>query len=586
MSNLLSEYLPGQVRKFDSWVDGRLIRILDHGAGPPEPLRGLVLADVLVILLFIVLSLALQLDRLGNGYPTVILAGDTGHIASFAAARRYPELFAGDEVLGTPETFRIYSTIHIPLVIGLQALLGNFGLAFSLLLGLHAFLHYLGYYWLGRHLFRHRSWALVLSLVSGGFIDTGLQDGWGLFPDTYPRFTFQVIVPFILLLIFRWQAQPGRWPWIMAIAGLLTFVHPVSTPAWAAAFWLGFLPFLPDGWSLRKKGLQLAWLGMVLLAALLPFTFIYLSSRGQGGSPAYDLAYSAIDRYFGEGALHISVVARSFYLAAARHGLLWLSMAGLLTMLAVFRSERNRILQILMWAGGITIVSLVIPGLEQIIERHFRIIPLQTELPRGMRYLILIMLIFCVYPLAELTHRLRSRAAVFAVFALGTLLGAGWLYFQPAYSITALPRVADCLRQGRAICPRQQDYASALAAIRAQTPANAKFVTFWRSARIEKGIEVRYLALRPLVYAYKDIGLLAISNSSGLARWTELETERHKIVNMDSLETRLGRIIKWGRDAGADYLLTDYSYSLDDQGRLGISVIHQNGGYFIIKLHP
>ena len=46
-------------------------------------------------------------------------------------------------------------------------------------------------------------------------------------------------------------------------AGVLVFVHPVSTPAWGLALWLGFIPFLPIGWSLRKR------IGVMFALALL-----------------------------------------------------------------------------------------------------------------------------------------------------------------------------------------------------------------------------------------------------------------------------------------------------------------------------
>lgn len=579
------KFLPESVQRFDAWADRNFGRFLGPESAPP-PVRGLNLADGLVILLFAALSLLYQLDRLGNGFPTVIVAGDTGNIAGFAAATRYPELFAGDELLGNRETYRIYSTVHIPLVIGLEGLLGNFGLAFSLLLGVHTFLHYFGYYWLGRFLFKSRPWGLIFSLVSGGFIDVALQDGWGLFPDAYPRFTFQALLPFLMLLVFQWQDRPRRWVWIMVISGLMAFVHSVSAPAWAAAFWLGFIPVLPADWPWRRKVLQLAGLAGALLLSLLPFTLVYLSSRGSGVAPDYDLAYRAIDTYFGQGALHISMVVRSLYEAVTHLGLLWLSLAGLLIVLGLFRNERTRAVQLLLWAAGIVLVCILIPGVEQAVERHFRIIPLQTELPRGVRYLIPIMLLFCIYPLSGLTRRLRNRNGVYAVGLIGALFALAWLHFQPAYPISALPRVAACLAQRRLVCPRQQEYAQALAAVREQTPLNAKFMTFWQSARIEKGIEVRYLGLRPLVFAYKDVGLLAIANSNALARWNELEAERHKIVNIASVETQRSRIIKLARDAGADYLLTDYQYPVEEQSQLGIRLIYANATHFIFKLHP
>ena len=67
------------------------------------------------------------------------------------------------------------------------------------------------------------------------------------------------------------EGEPSRWVWVMLGAGILVFVHPVSTPAWGLALWLGFIPFLPIGWSLRKRIGVMLGLALLFLIATSPF---------------------------------------------------------------------------------------------------------------------------------------------------------------------------------------------------------------------------------------------------------------------------------------------------------------------------
>jgi hypothetical protein len=119
-----------------------------------------------------------------------------------------------------------------------------------------------GFYLLGRVAFASRLWSLVLAAVAAVTLHLPLGEIWGLWPDALPR----VSLPFLLAAAYRWRSHPPAWPWLMLAAGALTYVHPVSSPAWALAVWLGFLPFLPAEWPLSRRAAQLLWSALACAA--------------------------------------------------------------------------------------------------------------------------------------------------------------------------------------------------------------------------------------------------------------------------------------------------------------------------------
>jgi hypothetical protein len=545
-------------------------------------------ADWLVVLVFGLLAFVYQLSVSSHGFPTVILGGDAANIASFAAGRAFPNLFLGDAILGDLNNIGLYVTVHLPLAIGLEKILDNFGLAYSVLLFPHVFLQFFSYYLLGRVLFGSRYWAFLFSIAVSAPMSLAGGEVWGAVGDGMPRFTYQVLIPFILILMLSsWRDRPERWPWIMVAAGLMAFVHPVSTPTWAFALWLGFWPIMPLAYDVRRKLLDMFKLGVILVLALLPYVSIYLTyHQGGRGSTDYDLVYKILLNYFPYDLLDIPTAVGVLIRVTSQFGLLWYGLAGLLLTFLLFKFERGRLAQMLTWMAGIAFVTIFIPLVEQSIERAFRIVPLQTELMRGMRYLVPFLFIFWFYPLAELTRRAARTKLTRTVFAIGTLLTLSWLILNPPSPLAEIPKVLQCWSQGKLICPDQTDYADALTYIRNDTPENAKFVVFLTNRW--SGIEVRYLGLRPMAYAYKDRGQLAFTNLEALRIWyyyLERENAIYSRNNSPTLELQQQRMLDFARDAEANYLLTDFPFPREALTRLNVKAVYQNGTFSILEIY-
>ncbi len=588
-ANWLGRVCSAALTASDHWWGQKLARQVDLTS--LRPLRWPVdfkAADWLCFLLFALLALSYQLSMLRHGFPTVILGGDAANIASFAAGRAFPDLFTSDAILGDLKNIGLYVTIHLPLAIGLEKLVGNFGLAYSVLLFPHVFMQFFSYYLLGRVLFGNRYWAFLFSLAVSSPLTLGGGEVWGVVGDGMPRFTYQVLIPFILILLLSsWRERPQLWPWIMVAAGLMAFIHPVSTPAWAFALWLGFWPLMPLASDTRRKLLEMLKLGFVLVLALLPYVSIYLTYH-QGGqaNTDYDLVYTILMNYFPYDLLNIPGAVGVLIKSTSQFGLLWYGLAGLLLTFLLFKSERGRLLQMLTWMVGIAFVTILVPFVEQNIERALRIIPLQTEIMRGMRYLVPFLFIFWFYPLAELTHRAARTGLTRAVFAVGTLLTLSWLILNPPYPLVEIPTAVQCWSQGRLICPDQTDYADALTYIRNETPERAQFVVFLTNRW--SGIEVRYLGLRPMAYAYKDRGQLAFTNLEALRLWNyylQRENAIYSRNNSPTLEIQQQRMIDFALDAEANYMLTDFPFPPEVQARLGVPAVYQNATFTILKIY-
>ena len=577
------------VEKTDRWLEEKTKNLLHNSEAkiPEWPLH-FNSRDVLIVLIFVLIAFVYQIAVMSPGYPTVILGGDAANIASFAAGRAFPNLFKNDAILGNLHNIGLYVTVHVPLAIWLERLVGNFGLAYSLLVFPHVFLQYFSYYLLGRILFHQRYWAFLFSIAISAPVILDGGEVWGVVSDAMPRVTFQVLIPFILILLLSaWREKPGHWPWVMMIAGLMAFIHPVSTPVWAFALWLGFWTMFPNDWDTHCKILDMFKLGVILVLALLPYISIYLTYHQSGSEKSnYDLVYYILVEYFPSNILNIPAAVGTLLRNTAQPGLLWYGLGGLLVTILLSPGERSRLKQLLIWMTGIILVSILIPWVETYVERTLRLIPLQTELMRGMRYLVPFLFIFWFYPFAELTRRSMNTGFTRAVFTAGTLMTLGWLIINPPDPFIRFSAVFTCWQSGQFICPSNTDHAAALAYIRESTPKDAKFTVFLTNRW--SGIEVRYLGLRPMVYAYKDKGQLLFTNIASLQQWNTYQQRENEIFSSKkspTLDDKRMRIVKFAREAEADYILTNFSFPPEVQLQLNVMAVYQNSTYSVLKTY-
>ncbi len=542
--------------------------------------------DWLAVLTFLTFAVVYFLGRLQGNYPVVVLTGDGGNVASYAAALDHPGWFQADPALGASNNIGIYATIHIPLIRALNHLTGDYGLAYAWLVLPQTFLQLLGFYILGRVLFKQRFWAFLLAFLTAmTVINIGLGEIWGVWQDALPRVTFQSLLPFLLALTLIWKDRPGRWPWLMLFAGLLVYVHPVSAPAWGLAVWLSLWLLQPKGWTWQRRILVMLGLGVLFVVALTPFAIKYLSYRGRDQAADYNTVMTILQTYSPANLLNVPAAMGSFLWNMTRSLLLPVAVVGFAATWLLKKNDRTPVKVVLLWMAGLFITSVLIPFAEQMIEQHFRILPLETELVRCIRYFVPLLLLFWVWPLAEWTPRLTNLRARGAAIALGILLFGFW-------GATNRPAVRDifqtfvCFTKARLVCTAPSPLNELILTLRTETqPGQGVLVFNEDTAFVSQSLSVRYAALRPLVYTLRDSGILGYSNRSALPGWLVTTKQMDTLRAMTDPQKRLAGLVPLADRLGAIYLVVDFMVTPGMLTDLPVSVVMQNDGYILLKLH-
>jgi hypothetical protein len=542
--------------------------------------------DGAVIFTFLLFAALFFLARLQRTYPAPLVWGDSANIASFAAALDHPQNFQNDELLYDLDNIRIYATMQIPLIRLLYRWVGEYGLSFLLLLGPTVFLQLVGFYILGRAIFASRYWALLLSLVSAIPTTLVLQEFWGIVDNPLPRFTFQALLPFVLALFWVWREKPLRWSLVMLLAGFLVYVHPVSTPAWITAIWLGCLVYLPHSWRVWQKISWMGFLGVVSLLVMLPFIYNYLTYHEHGQTANNAVMVRVLYEYFPKNLLNPPAALIELFRDTLSLGVLLLGIAGFVVLWILKAGDRRELLLTLTWLGGIVLVSVALPTLERLVERIFNQSPFETELPRGIRYLYFFLILYSIWGLSELRRRARNRYLSMGFAGLGLIP----LIVFASPNLDRLGRYLDmkplvaCWTTGRLFCPAENDYNLLVQAIRQQTPETARFY-FSTDAYDTSSFSLRYLALRSLVYSYKDRGLLAYSNAADLEQWyqTMLEASAYKSDRVwmrrgpDGMRRFLDRL-------GVDYLIVNFPVIPERAVEFGARIEYQNNSFTLLEI--
>ena len=542
--------------------------------------------DICLVLLFLIFACFYFVSRLQYGYPLTRIGGDAANIASFAAAYDNPKNFQDDGLLSNLDNIRIYYTIHIPLLRWLNTLVGNYGLGFQLLLIPTVFIQMLSFYLFGRVWLRSRYWALLWMVLNLAAIQMiYISEGWGIFEEPVPRFTFQALLPFVLVLVWIWRDAPWRWVIVMAFTGLLVYVHPVSTPAWFAAILLGFWYLMPTKWSFFKRLIVLAGLGISGLFVMLPFIITYLSHHIHGVVQNYELLMKVLTNYFPSYLLNPPRAILQILIDMTSNGLLPLAILGFLIVWFRRGYERRKLYLAIYWMLGLLLVSLIIPSIERIIERMFSLAPFETELIRGMRYFIFFMELFIIWGLSELSQIFRKGWASKLVMASGLLLVL--FYLPKAYDV-AIARTLDCFQVGKLICEQavNKDNEHLITAIQERTAPGASFFYSF-DATDTRTLEIRYLAKRSLVYSYKDKGLLAYSNPEQLKNWYQIfeEVNSHKNI-IYWAKNNPQNFMDFLKKYQVDYLILPGNYPENFFANLETEIVFRNGSYLLLAVPP
>ena len=510
--------------------------------------------DLLITVAFAVFAAVYFHDVFRGDAPYVHLRADASSLASFAAAMDHPELFAGDAILDDPRHFDYYPTIHVPAMRWLAPVFGDYGTAFMSLLPLHVFVQALGFYVLGRVIFSSRYWAVLLAILNLVPIRLGFGTYWG--PDVEPlaRFTFQALLPFLLALTLHWRRAPKRWVWIMIAAGLMTYAHAVSAPAWAMALWLSLAFAFPERLRRPRHLFHLVLLGLVCVAISVP-AVVALVDADEPGGQVYTDEVSEIrqsDRRrvefqdIGKGILRCLRFFNKYEL------LFWAIVASGAAFLAWSRPrERPRLAMLTHWACGIALISVVLPLIEQEVCRA-RGIPTTGNLLvllRNLRYFVPLGFIACLWSLSVM-DRSPGRRPVgrTAARVAGILIAGFWLLGHPPLRLGWAQNWHDEFLYDRETRAARLE---TLDAVRRQTPPRSRLLAE------SLGHELRYYALRPVLWASHDRLWFEHTDPPAFLRWNRIWKQIEPIRQLGSPAERLAAWLRLGDRVDADFLLLE-----------------------------
>lgn len=542
-------------------------------------MRALTRFDVWAVFGFLLLAVLLHYGRIGASVDGVDLTTDPAMYASIAAAYGHPEAFRQDFVYSEESRYLTHVTPLVQIVNWLAGDDGNYGVAYLQLTGVSVFLHYLAFYLLGIVFFKQRWKALFFSLLMGLCYWTPWGTYWGAgYRDYTPRSLFNALYGLLLCLFFLIREKPRWWPPFMLALGGLVYVHSISALPAAAGLWLSFAASRPQGTSWPRHALWLLLTGACFLLVMLPYALTYTHASGVKLGPD-DVAFMdhiLRTRFNIEYAEYLEGMAR-FLRQYTLLPVIPLALWG--TWMIVRRgTPREKLFgkHIWLWIAGTYIVILLFV-LDQEISRALGRMHLEFDLVRVHRFLpfFAICLVFLGANILwrdvalEAVRPLWQRICA-GLVCLGLAIGffCGGLHDMARVSFAWYWNRLDDARYEAAYGP-QLRRAEMVQALREQTrPGESIFF-----AREDQAI--RYNALRPLTYGWKDACLLYYAKAlDPLHEWERIEA---------ALKTSPTAYIDIGLSTTPDYILSDRPQDRALlESRVG-PVVWENARYLLVR---
>jgi hypothetical protein len=544
-------------------------------------------ADSLALAIFVAFAVGTFLGRWKGIVPFALLGSDAGIVSSFVAAFEHPDLFRNDVLLSNVNNFRYYLAVHPVLIYALNKLVGDYGTSYIFLLPFTTLAQAMGFYLLGRVLFQSRYWAFLLGLITLCPVALPVREFWGIYDDPLPRSLFHAFLPYLLAAAFYFQDNRRAWPWLMIGCGFAFYIHPVSAPHWAFALWLGMWLFLPEQWTWLKKFGYMFVLGLVFVATAVPWAanLMLVHEHAPDTAVKYQDLVSVISERVGPELLsvHVALGMWKDAILSWPMGLfcLW-AVTATATAAYLLPSMRKRVLLIAVWAFGLLFVAVGLTYTEEMVCKTCGFGRFQMDSIRGIKYLFPLMLLFCVWPLAAISNMLPFWSVKrWGLMFLGALLFVGWAHnYTPNFFVTSLKSWAH----GSVIppvSPTENAILEAVHAVRTNVPEGSRIMP------LTLPLEIRYSALRPIAYAYKDGGIFADTNLGAMRSWNEVKNEIGKItasIEPNDTSSGLTRLHSLSRMLGADYVLADYNIPPDVARATGWDIVWSNEIFSLMRL--
>ena len=244
---------------------------------------------------------------------------------------------------------------------------------------------------------------------------------------------------------------------------------------------------------------------------------------------------------------------------------------------------------ILVWIAGILVVSVGLSSFEMIIESKLQHLPIFLDLIRGLRYVIPLLEILLLWPLAFYWNKAEPETDLSTVrriglagLALGIILVFSLMFpktfldYRPYANFRIQTLV--CLSESKIVCPSQElkDEMAIIEYIRASTERNASIFSI---PPTDMGSAVRFQALHPVAFDPSDMIRLAPGNLSGTIDM-EKDVKEWSMIDLLPEDEKLAEYLEFGRRRQAEIAIV--RNPIPDW--LSGNVIFSNQTYSLIKL--
>lgn len=547
--------------------------------------------DIFILILLLGIACLLSKNLFGDHFMEYSnLSGDAGNYASFAAAKTYPELFQNDPLLSDVNNFDLFSTYHIYLTKALAPVMGNFGTAFMVLQLPLTFMQLCGFYFLGRELYRSRLFGFLLAALAFIFVQMNLSEFWGYVTSPIPRFSFQAILPFVLLLVLKNGSNMKRWPFLLAIAAATIYVHSVSAPVWSIAIILSIWFMAPRSTPFSQKLKYMTVALLVFVVVLSPFIVKYFqkTSFGDQDTNSIDEIYAIIDYRLAQGMVDFRTAIKDFSNNVVTSDWLHLTLVGVslfslaaMNYLSRDSIEKKKVIAVTMWVVGIIGMSIVFPMVDFTIADILKRNPIEIQFLRAMRnffplFYILFLWLFAI--LYQNSSKLVGKIIPVFLCVGFTILWSNNNHFLETPLIS---RTMDCWREGNIICPENNELAvrdEFFKAVNEKTPEGALILS--------DDLAIRYYSLRPLAFSKKDGATFSFSNHQALLDWYQQSILYDELWQLrDDPEVYTDAYTDFARWVGADYLVLQQAYTQQNYFPENSELVFSNKSYSLFILN-
>jgi hypothetical protein len=401
---------------------------------------------------------------------------------------------------------------------------------------------------------------------------------------------FGAFLPWLLAVAYLGLNRPKFRYLTMVLAGLMLYIHPVSTPGVAFSIWLGFLLMKPKERKMNRHLLDLVKLGAIFVIMAIPFTITYIHGRDITPQSVDFSTALAIFRSNGMAMFNIESTVFSFLKILSFSFLLPLAVLGVV--IGWLRTNRKEDIKlILFWLAGLLFVGIGVTAIEQIIDEQLHILPVLLQLTRDFRYIIPLLEIVILIPLAGFNNSIQANS-LFNITRRLFLSGIGVaivLLLAFGYRNVTMGKLEmkgfaqqafSCWVEGHFFCENNssRDDLKVINFIAEKTEIDSSFISI-PPVNLDKII--RYQSLRSIAFDLSDKNSFLVTDMS---KYIELKGRFEKwdeIMGIANEETRIPSFLNFAKEVGADYAVVE----LDNLKDFSNIVVFSAGPYSIIDLN-